>query len=121
MLAAGGRAAPLLTLETACPVMTQAGDAVIIAEAVNDWLAYGLPRRSAGTIEKLTILANKHVIGGLGKRKLRELTAEDVDRSLAEKAKVLSTRTLREVRSILLRAISRAQAREKVKRNVVLL
>jgi hypothetical protein len=33
MLAAGGRAAPLLTLETACPTMTAGGDAVII-----EWL-----------------------------------------------------------------------------------
>jgi hypothetical protein len=33
---------------------------------------------------------------------------------------MLSTRTLREIRSILSRAIARAQAREKVKRNVVL-
>lgn len=92
-----------------------------VADAVTDWLAYGLPRRSTSTVEKLTILATKHVIGKLGARKLRELSADDVDRWLAERSQVLSTRTLREVRSILLRAISRAQAREKVKRNVVLL
>jgi integrase len=54
-------------------------------------------------------------------RKLRELSAEEVDEWLADKAEVLSTRTLREVRSILKRAIDRAQARDKVKRNVVLL
>jgi hypothetical protein len=34
MLAGGGRAAPLLTLETACSTMTNGGDAVIV-----DWLA----------------------------------------------------------------------------------
>ncbi|WP_410593374.1 AAA family ATPase [Amycolatopsis sp. lyj-23] len=33
MLAAGGRAAPLLTLETACPTMTAGGDAVLV-----EWL-----------------------------------------------------------------------------------
>jgi hypothetical protein len=33
MLSAGGRAAPLLTLETACPTMTNGGDAVLV-----DWL-----------------------------------------------------------------------------------
>lgn len=33
MLAAGGRAAPLLTLETACPTMTNGGDAVLV-----EWL-----------------------------------------------------------------------------------
>ncbi|MBB4687234.1 site-specific integrase [Amycolatopsis jiangsuensis] len=92
-----------------------------VADAVTDWLEFGLPRRSKATRDKLTILATKHVIGRLGARKLRELSADDVDRWLAERAKVLSTRTLREVRSILVRAINRAQAREKVKRNVVLL
>ncbi|MBB6345168.1 hypothetical protein FHU36_001677 [Nonomuraea muscovyensis] len=44
-----------------------------------------------------------------------------MDRWLADKAKELSTRTLRELRSILVRSISRAQARDKVKRSVVLL
>jgi hypothetical protein len=38
-----------------------------------------------------------------------------------DKAQVVSTRTLWEVRSVLKRAITRAQARDKVKRNVVLL
>ena len=44
-----------------------------------------------------------------------------MDRWLADKAKILSTRTLYEVRSVLRRSIARAQARDKVKRNVVLL
>ncbi|UJW34215.1 site-specific integrase [Saccharothrix sp. AJ9571] len=69
----------------------------------------------------MTILANGHVISALGARQLRKLTAEDVDKWLAEKAKTLSTRTLRDIRSILRRAVHRAQAREKVRRNVVLL
>lgn len=38
-----------------------------------------------------------------------------------QKAETLSTRTLHEIRSVLKRAITRAQARDKVKRNVVLL
>ncbi|MGJ6968933.1 hypothetical protein ACSDR0_44240 [Streptosporangium sp. G11] len=57
----------------------------------------------------------------MGARKLVDLTADDIDRWLADKAKELSTRTLRELRSILVRSISRAQARDKVKRNVALL
>ena len=61
------------------------------------------------------------MIPALGARKLRDLSADDVDRWLIEKATSLSTRTLREVRSVLKRAITRAQARDKVKRNVVLL
>ena len=67
------------------------------------------------------ILAEQHVIPALGARKLRELAAEDVDRWLTDKARTLSSRTLVDLRSILRRAIARAQARDKVKRNVVLL
>jgi len=92
-----------------------------VAQAVADWLAYGLSGRDPKTTEKYQILAGQHVIPGLGARKLRELSAEDVDRWLAEKSRTLSTRTLRDVRSILRRSIARAQARDKVKRNVVLL
>jgi integrase len=92
-----------------------------VAMAVTDWLAYGLNGRDPQTITTVTILANGHVIPALGARKLRELSADDVDKWLAEKAKSLSTRTLRDIRSILRRAINRAQARDKVKRNVVLL
>jgi integrase len=92
-----------------------------VAEAVTDWLSYGLNGRDPTTIETRRILAEQHVIPALGARKLRELTAEDVDRWLAEKGRTLSTRTLQDVRSILRRAVARAQARDKVRRNVVLL
>jgi len=92
-----------------------------VSQAVRDWLQFGLSGRGPATIAKSTILANNHVIPDLGARKLRELSADDVDRWLAVKAESLSTRTLREVRSILRRSVSRAQARDKVKRNVVLL
>jgi integrase len=92
-----------------------------VADAVRDWLTHGLIGRDAETITKCTILANTHVIPALGARKLRELSADDVDHWLADKAAILSTRTLREVRSVLKRAVTRAQARDKVKRNVVLL
>ncbi|MEZ7127762.1 tyrosine recombinase XerC [Nonomuraea sp. AD125B] len=97
------------------------GAGYTVADAVQNWLDYGLSGRDPATVEKCKILANKHVITGLGARKLVDLTADDVDRWLADKSKDLSTRTLRELRSILVRSISRAQARDKVKRNVVLL
>ena len=97
------------------------GHGYTVADAVRDWLAFGLSGRDQGTITKCTILANTHVIPGLGARKLRELSADDVDKWLAEMAQTLSTRSLREVQSVLKRAITRAQARDKVKRNVVLL
>jgi len=92
-----------------------------VAQAVRDWLRYGLPGRDEDTITKCTILANTHVIPALGTRKLRDLSADDVDRWLAEQAKTLSTSTLGILHSILRRSVNRAQARDKVKRNVVLL
>jgi integrase len=92
-----------------------------VAQAVRDWLQFGLPGRRKDTISKCTILANTHIIPALGSRKLRELSADDVDRWLAGKAKTLSTSTLQTLLSILRRSITRAQARDKVKRNVVLL
>lgn len=92
-----------------------------VEQTVRDWLDYGGNGVSAKTIETRRILAETHVISSLGARRLRELSAEDVDRWLAEKARTLSTSTLGRVKSILRRAIARAQARDKVKRNVVLL
>ncbi len=92
-----------------------------VAEAVADWLAHGLAGRSANTIDNRRILAETHIVGPLGARKLRELSADEVDTWLADRAKVLSTSTLQRVKSILRRVIARAQARDKVRRNVVLL
>jgi integrase len=98
-----------------------AGYGYTVADAVRDWLAFGLSGRDNNTITKCTILANTHIIPTLGARKLRDLSADDVDQWLADRAQIVSTRTLREIRSVLKRAITRAQARDKVKRNVVLL
>lgn len=92
-----------------------------VADAVENWLEFGLATRDASTVSKYRILAMKHVVPEIGARKLRELSADDVDRWLAKKANALSTDTLRQLRSILKRAVARAQARDKVKRNVVLL
>jgi integrase len=92
-----------------------------VAEAVRYWLTYGLNGRSSGTVENYTYLANGRILPALGARKLRDLSAEDVDRWLAKEAKACSTRTLRLLHSILNRAVKHAQARDKVKRNVVML
>ena len=90
-----------------------------VENAVNDWLMYGLAGRDTGTLKACTSLSRTHVIPSLGARKLRDLGAEDVDKWLAEKAKTLSTRTLEGIHSCLNRAVKRALARDKVKRNVV--
>jgi integrase len=93
-----------------------------VGDAVTDWLAnYAAIGRDPNTVRARRVLAEQHVIPALGARKLVELTAEDVDRWLIRKAKTLSTATLRDIRSILKRSVDRAQARDKVKRNVVLL
>ncbi|WP_283139740.1 tyrosine-type recombinase/integrase [Rhizohabitans arisaemae] len=92
-----------------------------VGHAVNDWLAYGLNGRDEGTVTTCTILCKTHVIPALGARKLRDLSAEDVDKWLAGKGKTLSTRTLQALHSCLNRSVKRAMARDKVKRNVVAL
>jgi integrase len=55
----------------------------------------------------------------LGARKLRELSATEVEKWLETKAKTLSTRVLQGIHSALNRSVKRAMARDKVKRNVV--
>jgi len=92
-----------------------------VADAVNDWLTHGLSGRSKNTCRNYTTLAELHIIPALGARKLRDLSAEDVDDWLADKARTLSTRTLRLLHSLLNRAVIRAMKRDKVKRNVVML
>ncbi|MEZ0077461.1 tyrosine recombinase XerC [Planotetraspora sp. GP83] len=88
---------------------------------MTNWLTYGLQGRDPETVANYRILSDKHVVPALGARKLRELSAEDVDRWLIGKAKTHSTRTLRLLHSCLNRAVKFAQARDKVKRNVVAL
>lgn len=92
--------------------------AYTVAHAVRDWLARGLVGRSEKTIEKNRILAEKHVIPGLGKPRLRDLTADDVDDWLADTKSLLSTRSLKDCHAILRRSIAQAQRRNKVMRNV---
>lgn len=90
-----------------------------VTDAVTDWLDFGLGGQTAATKGKYRSLATVHVIPALGARRLRDLSADDIDRWLAGKAKTLSTSTLGNLHSILNRSVSRAMARDKVKRNVV--
>ncbi|TYB38402.1 tyrosine-type recombinase/integrase [Actinomadura chibensis] len=90
-----------------------------VAEAVEYWLKHGLSGRSDRTVEMNQTFAENHVIPALGARKLRELSAEDVDEWLAAKSKTLSTRSLKLIHSILNRSVRKAMARDKVRRNIV--
>jgi hypothetical protein len=92
---------------------------IVLADVVTDWLAYELTTQSASTRDNYMNLATARIIPALGAGMMRDLRAEDVDRWLAEKPTTLSTRTLRLLHSMLNRAVTRAMARDKVKRNVV--
>jgi integrase len=89
-----------------------------VADAVSKWLAVGLKGRDPHTVEKCTTLAAGHIVAAIGAVRLRELTADDLDEWLEGKAAVLATSTLSEVLSILRRAITLAQRRDLVARNV---
>jgi integrase len=92
-----------------------------VRDAIQAWFAFGLNGRDKATVDNYRCLSDTNIVPLIGKRKLRELSADDVDRWLADRAKTLSTRTLRLLLSILRRSITFAQARDKVKRNVAML
>jgi len=92
-----------------------------VDNAVTYWLEHGLSGRDPNTVDMYRIYAETHIIPVLGNRKLRELTVEDVEKLLADKAAILSTRSLRIIYSILSRAIRKAQVQDKIRRNIVLL
>src|SRR5437868_2923146 len=63
-------------------------------------------------------LAKHHIIAKLGKTKLTELTADDVERFLDECAEDMTTQTVKIVHGLLRRSIRLAERRDKVGRNV---
>ncbi|MFD7480859.1 tyrosine recombinase XerC [Streptomyces sp. NPDC059837] len=92
-----------------------------VAEAVNDWLERGLKGRDDKTVSKNCTLANRHLIPLIGKAKLKDLSADDVDDWLDDRAEWLATRSLRDLLAVLRRSIQHAQRRDKAVRNVALL
>src|SRR5690242_17133390 len=58
-------------------------NAYTVAEAVETWLKHGLVGRDPHTVANRASLARTHVIAGLGRRRLAELTAEEIDDWLA--------------------------------------
>jgi integrase len=101
--------------------LTASAGGYTVGDAVAYWLSYGLAGRGASTVGMYRIYAETHIIPALGRRKLRELTVEDIEKFYADKSEVLSTRSLRILQSILSRAVKKAQARDKIRRNIVLL
>ncbi|PJN37965.1 site-specific integrase [Streptomyces sp. CB02959] len=92
--------------------------AYTVEQAVTDWLSRGLKGREASSVKAYTSLAKNHVIAALGKAKLHELEADDVDDWLDVRAETLSRESLRRVLWILRRSIAHAQRRGRVGVNV---
>jgi integrase len=90
-----------------------------VADAVANWLEFGLPKVDQGTVDNYASLCQTHVVPHLGSTKLRDLSADDIDRWLQERSAHLATRSLLLIHGCLNRAVKRAMARDKVKRNVV--
>lgn len=90
-----------------------------VGQAVDDWLEHGLGDVAESTAMKYRNIADTRITPYLGKRKLKDLTARDVDQWVAELSKEISTEPLRRIHGCLNRAVRRAMARDLVKRNVV--
>jgi integrase len=89
-----------------------------VQEAVADFLDHGMKGKSPGTVANYRSIADHHLIPFIGAANFKNLTADELDAWLDDRAEELSTRTLRLVHQILERAIRHAQARDKVRRNV---
>ncbi|MFC4906597.1 tyrosine-type recombinase/integrase [Actinomadura gamaensis] len=93
---------------------------ITIAEAVAGFLRYGLMGRDSSTTTNARSLAEHHIVPQLGDKPVLEFTVDDCERWLEGRAEHLSTKSLREVRSVLRRSIARVMKRDdRVTRNVV--
>jgi integrase len=88
-----------------------------VGQAVADWLAVGLPGRTAKTI-KVNRDSLKPVLARIGTRPLQDLTAADVRAALTAMAATHATRTVQKAHNCLTRAIRHAEAQDLVRRNV---
>jgi hypothetical protein len=84
-----------------------------VAKAVDEWLAGAMGDRAPKTIATQREILEP-LTGIIGQIALRDLTAGDVSKSLVKIAATRSTRTVRDTRAALVRAVSCAQARGKV-------
>lgn len=98
-----------------------APDGYTVGQALGEWLEFGVQRSGKLTRENYEQICRLHIVPQLGARKLRDLRADEVDRWLAALAPTLLTRSLRLAQGCLNRAVTRAMARDMVKRNVVAL
>ena len=72
-----------------------------VSDAVESWLKHGMTGRDPNTLANRATLARTHLIPALGRRRLDDLSAEEVDAWLASKVGSLSTETLARLLGIL--------------------
>ncbi len=91
------------------------------ASPLQDWLADVLAsrNRSSNTVDNYTWAIQKHLLPALGAKRLRSLSADDVDAMLRTKAAVgMSKGSMVHIRSTLLQPLRHAERRGPVARNV---
>ena len=88
-----------------------------VAKAVDDWAAEALDGLADKTVRSHVDLL-RPVTMLIGNVPLRDLTAQDVRRTLSKLAQTRSTRTMASTHNVLVRAIRHAEANDHVGRNV---
>jgi integrase len=91
-----------------------------VQRAAEDWLHEGLDGRSPKTVKKNENVLTP-ILAVIGHKKLRELTAADVQHALSAMAKTYSSAAVIMGHNALTRSIKHAEARDLVKRNVATL
>jgi integrase len=92
-----------------------------VGDALEDWLAHGVGGLSERTVTLYRGTIVKALTEELGKVRLTELTASDVQRALTALAARSSTRTVQIAHNVLVRAIRHAERDDLVGRNVAAL
>ena len=88
-----------------------------VAKAVDDWAAEALDGLADKTVRSHVDLL-RPVTMLIGNIPLRDLTAQDVRRTLSKLAQTRSTRTVASTHNVLVRAIRHAEANDRIGRNV---
>ncbi len=91
--------------------------AYTVEKAVADWLAEGLPGRTAKTV-KVNRDSLRPLLAVIGTIPLRDLTVQDVRTALSKMAATHATRTLQKAHNCLTRALRHAKGQDLVRRNV---
>ena len=94
-------------------------DRYTVKDAVTDWLTYGQGKTGDNTWEGYRFICNRHLLPVLGARKLKDLTAQEVEKWLHGLTEGLGNSSLKQLHSCLNRSVKRAYARGLAPRNVV--